>query len=90
MFNNNLIYRFYYGWWKNIDKPIFLIISLLLVVSPPSYSSLLEEDVPYHDFDISDEFFYPSYDDKSNKYRNDLLTLTEGFDDFWPDEERKD
>ena len=32
MFNNNLIYRFYYGWWKNIDKPIFLIISLLFAL----------------------------------------------------------
>ena len=27
--NNNLIYRFYYGWWKNIDKTIILIIVLL-------------------------------------------------------------
>ena len=29
MFNDNLIYRFYYGWWKNIDKTIFLLIVLL-------------------------------------------------------------
>ena len=29
MFNDNLIYRFYYGWWKNIDKVIFLLIILL-------------------------------------------------------------
>jgi cell division protein FtsW len=27
--NDNSIYRFYYGWWKNIDKPIFLLILLL-------------------------------------------------------------
>ena len=29
MFNNNSIYRFYYGWWKNLDKTIFLLIILL-------------------------------------------------------------
>jgi len=29
MLNDNQIYRFYYGWWKNIDKTIFLIILLL-------------------------------------------------------------
>ena len=32
MFNNNLIYRFYHGWWKNLDKSIFLIIVLLLAL----------------------------------------------------------
>ena len=29
MFRNNLIYKFYYGWWKNIDKTILLLITLL-------------------------------------------------------------
>ena len=29
MLSNNLIYRFYYGWWKNIDKVIFLLIIIL-------------------------------------------------------------
>ena len=29
MLNDNQIYRFYYGWWKNIDKKIFLLIILL-------------------------------------------------------------
>ena len=29
MLNDNQIYRFYYGWWKNIDKTIFLIFLLL-------------------------------------------------------------
>ncbi len=29
MLNNNPIFRFYYGWWKNIDKTIFLLILLL-------------------------------------------------------------
>ena len=32
MLNNNLIYMFYYGWWKNIDKPIFLTIVLLFAL----------------------------------------------------------
>ena len=29
MFNNNLIYKFYYKWWKNIDKSILFLIILL-------------------------------------------------------------
>ena len=29
MLNNNSIYKFYYGWWKNIDKTIFLLIIFL-------------------------------------------------------------
>ena len=29
MISDNLIYRFYYGWWKNIDKVIFLLIIIL-------------------------------------------------------------
>ena len=29
MLNINLVYRSYYGWWKNIDKTIFLLIILL-------------------------------------------------------------
>lgn len=29
MLSDNSIYRFYYGWWKNIDKTIFLLIILL-------------------------------------------------------------
>jgi len=29
MLNNNSIYRIYYGWWKNIDKTILLLIVLL-------------------------------------------------------------
>jgi len=32
MFNINLIYRFYYGWWKNIDKTIFLLIAILFAL----------------------------------------------------------
>ncbi len=29
MLNDNSIFRFYYGWWKNIDKTIFLLILFL-------------------------------------------------------------
>jgi len=29
MLNLNLIYKFYYEWWKNIDKVIFLLIIFL-------------------------------------------------------------
>ena len=32
MINNDLIFRFYYEWWKNINKTIFLIIVLLFTL----------------------------------------------------------
>ena len=32
MQNNIFLYKFYYQWWKNVDKSIFLIISLLFVI----------------------------------------------------------
>ena len=32
MQNNNFLYKFYYRWWKNIDKSIFLLISLLFSI----------------------------------------------------------
>ena len=32
MQNNSFLYKFYYQWWKSIDKSIFLIISLLFVI----------------------------------------------------------
>ena len=32
MQNNSFLYKFYYQWWKSIDKSIFLIISLLLAI----------------------------------------------------------
>ena len=32
MQDNRFIYKFYYGWWKNIDKTIFLIIILLFTL----------------------------------------------------------
>ena len=32
MQNDNSIYRFYYRWWKNIDKTIFLIVLFLFIL----------------------------------------------------------
>ncbi len=32
MQSDNIVYKFYYQWWKNIDKSIFLLISLLFVI----------------------------------------------------------
>ncbi len=32
MQNNSFLYKFYYKWWKNIDKSIFLLISLLFII----------------------------------------------------------
>jgi cell division protein FtsW len=32
MQNNRFLYKFYYQWWKNIDKSIFLLISLLFII----------------------------------------------------------
>ena len=32
MQNNIVLYKFYYQWWKNIDKSIFLLISLLFII----------------------------------------------------------
>ncbi|MDB4066141.1 FtsW/RodA/SpoVE family cell cycle protein [Candidatus Pelagibacter sp.] len=32
MQNNSFLYRFYYQWWKSIDKSIFLLISLLFTI----------------------------------------------------------
>ena len=32
MQGDNLIYKFYYQWWKNIDKSIFFLISLLFII----------------------------------------------------------
>ena len=32
MQNNSLLYKFYYQWWKSIDKSIFLVISSLFAI----------------------------------------------------------
>ena len=32
MISDGLIYKFYYQWWKNIDKQIFFLITLLFII----------------------------------------------------------
>ena len=32
MINDSLLYKFYYQWWKNIDKSIFFLITLLFII----------------------------------------------------------
>ncbi len=32
MQNDSIVYKFYYQWWKNIDKSLFLLISLLFII----------------------------------------------------------
>ena len=32
MQSDSIVYKFYYQWWKNIDKSIFLLISLLFTI----------------------------------------------------------
>ena len=29
---DNLFYKFYYKWWKNIDKPILILVGLLFAI----------------------------------------------------------
>ena len=32
MQSDNLFYKFYYQWWKNIDKSIFTLMSLVCII----------------------------------------------------------
>ena len=32
MENNNFIYKFYYNWWRNLDKTIFSLIIFLFIL----------------------------------------------------------
>ena len=57
MFNNNLIYRFHYGWWKNIDKTIFFLITLLFVLG--LFFSLVSTSLIASDkLDTNNYFFF--------------------------------
>jgi len=57
MFKNNLIYRFYYMWWKNIDKTIFLLITLLFILG--LFFSLVSTSLIASDkLDTNDYFFF--------------------------------
>ena len=57
MLNNNQIYRYYYDWWKNIDKSIFLLIifffSLGLFFSLASTSLIASDKL-----DTNNYFFF--------------------------------
>tara|TARA_B110000196_G_scaffold204515_1_gene175232 strand:+ start:1342 stop:2466 length:1125 start_codon:yes stop_codon:yes gene_type:complete len=57
MFRDNLIYKFYYGWWKNIDKTIFLLIALLFSLG--LFFSLVSTSLVASDkLDTNDYFFF--------------------------------
>ena len=57
MLNYNLIYKFYYEWWKNIDKKIFIFIVLLFSLGlffSLTSTSLIASDK----LDINNYFFF--------------------------------
>ena len=57
MQNDNLIYKFYYGWWKNIDKKIFLLI--LILFSLGLFFSLVSTSLIASDkLDTNNYFFF--------------------------------
>ena len=57
MFKKNLIYKFYYGWWKSIDKIIFFQIMLLFVLG--LFFSLVSTSFIASDkLDTNDYFFF--------------------------------
>ena len=57
MLNNNSIYRFYYVWWKNIDKTIFLLV--LLLFSLGLFFSLVSTSLVASDkLDTNNYFFF--------------------------------
>ena len=57
MLNNNLIYRFYHGWWKNIDKTIFLLVVLLFCLG--LFFSLVSTSLVASDkLDTNSYFFF--------------------------------
>ena len=66
MLNNTLVYKFYYGWWKNLDKIIFLlvifqIIRIYIEISPNSYSKIIKGDI-----DLTKPIGYWTIDDESS------------------------
>jgi cell division protein FtsW len=57
MLNDNFIYRFYYAWWKNIDKTIFLLIVLLFSLG--LFFSLVSTSLIVSDkLDTNNYFFF--------------------------------
>ena len=57
MLNDNFIYRFYYAWWKNIDKTIFILIVLLFSLG--LFFSLVSTSLIVSDkLDTNNYFFF--------------------------------
>tara|TARA_Y100000992_G_C21273049_1_gene498098 strand:+ start:2364 stop:3488 length:1125 start_codon:yes stop_codon:yes gene_type:complete len=57
MQNNNLIYRYYYEWWKNIDKTIFSLIIFLFILG--LFFSLVSTSLIASDkLNTNDYFFF--------------------------------
>ena len=57
MQTDSFIYKFYYQWWKNIDKSIFLLISLLFVIG--LFFSLVSTSLIASDkLDTNNYFFF--------------------------------
>ena len=57
MQSDNIVYKFYYQWWKNIDKSIFLLISLLFIIG--LFFSLVSTSLIASDkLDTNNYFFF--------------------------------
>ena len=57
MQSDSLFYRFYYQWWKNIDKSIFILISLLFAIG--LFFSLVSTSLVASDkLDTNSYFFF--------------------------------
>ncbi len=57
MQSDSFVYKFYYQWWKNIDKSLFLLISLLFVIG--LFISLVSTSLIVSDkLDTNSYFFF--------------------------------
>ncbi len=57
MQSNSIIYKFYYQWWKNIDKPILFLISFLFTIG--LFFSLVSTSLIASDkLDTNNYFFF--------------------------------
>ena len=57
MQSNSIVYKFYYQWWKNIDKPILFLISILFTIG--LFFSLVSTSLIASDkLDTNNYFFF--------------------------------
>ena len=57
MQSNSIIYKFYYQWWKNIDKPILVLVSILFTIG--LFFSLVSTSLIASDkLDTNNYFFF--------------------------------